>query len=368
MLNDNVHLLNTSGALANVTVTLPGANGINVSVAAGAEMNVTFGAGHIGGPVVVNSDQPILASQRVQYYQTFNEVWAANASQATTASYFNWFDKASPGMFNDNIHLLNPGGTSATVTVSLPGATSQVATVAPGAEANVTFPSGNIGGPVIVTSTQPVLASQRVQYYQSFNEVWASNAAQATTTSYFNWFDKASPGMFNDNVHLINPGSTDATVTVSLPGATSEVATVAPGAEANVTFPSGNIGGPVTVSSTQPVLASQRVQYYQSFNEVWAGSAGQALTTSHFNWFDKASPGMFNDNIHLLNASATSATVTVTLPGAPTQTVTVEAGAEVSVTYQSGNIGGPVTVTSTQPVLASQRVQYYSSFNEIWAA
>jgi hypothetical protein len=27
----------------------------------------------------------------------------------------------------------------------------------------------------------------------------------------------------------------------------------------------------VTVSSTQPVLASQRVQYYQSFNEIWAG-------------------------------------------------------------------------------------------------
>jgi hypothetical protein len=77
---------------------------------------------------------------------------------------------------------------------------------------------------------------------------------------------------------------------------------------------------------------------------------------------------MFNDNIHLLNPGVASANVSVTLPGAPTQTVTVEAGAEVSVTYPSGNIGGPVTVTSTQPVLASQRVQYYSSFNEIWAA
>jgi hypothetical protein len=25
------------------------------------------------------------------------------------------------------------------------------------------------------------------------------------------------------------------------------------------------------VTSTQPVLASQRVQYYQTFNEIWAG-------------------------------------------------------------------------------------------------
>ena len=105
-------------------------------------------------------------------------------------------------------------------------------------------------------------------------------------------------------------------VTVSLPGAPSQIAIVPAGAEAYVSFPAGNIGGPVTVSSTQPVLASQRVQYYSSFNEVWAESASQATASSHFNWFDKASPGMFNDNIHLFNPGTASATVSVTLPGA----------------------------------------------------
>jgi hypothetical protein len=143
--------------------------------------------------------------------------------------------------------------------------------VGAGAEAYVTFPAGKIGGPVTVSSTQPVLASQRVQYNQSFNEVWAESAAQAITTGYFNWFDRASPGMYNDNIHLLNPGGTSATVTVTLPGATAQFVTVAAGAEAYVTFPASKIGGPVTVSSTQPVLASQRVQYYSSFNEIWAG-------------------------------------------------------------------------------------------------
>ncbi len=369
MLNDNIHIVNPGASVSSGCVTVSGFPGVGWTAGAGQETYVTLPAGTIGGPVAVtvNSGPPVLASQRVQYYQTFNEVWAASASQAMTIGYFNWFDKASPGMSNDNIHLLNPGGTSASVTVSLPGATSQVATVAPGAEALVTFPAGSIGGPVTVSSTQPVLASQRVQYYQSFNEVWASGAAQAATTSYFNWFDKASPGMYNDNIHLLNPGATSADVTVSLPDGTARLATVAPGAEANVTFPPGKIGGPVTVSSTQPVLASQRVQYYQSFNEVWASSAAQAVTTSYFNWFDKASPGMFNDNIHLLNPGATSAMVTVSLPGATSQVVTVTAGAEANVTFPAGKIGGPVTVSSTQPVLASQRVQYYQSFNEVWA-
>src|SRR5207237_396214 len=85
-------------------------------------------------------------------------------------SYLTWYDKASAGMVSDNIHLLNPGGASASVTVSLPGASPQSVTVAAGGGAYVTFPRGTIGGPVTVTSTQPVIASQRVQFNSTFNE------------------------------------------------------------------------------------------------------------------------------------------------------------------------------------------------------
>jgi hypothetical protein len=367
MVNDNIHLLNTTGAAANVTVTMPGAAAISVAVPPSAQTHVTFGAGHVGGPVVVMSDQRVVASQRVQYYQTFNEVPAQGAAQAATTGYINWFDNASAGMYNDNIHLLNPGNASATVTVTLPGALTQTATIAAGAETYVTFPAGSIGGPVKVSATAPVLASQRLQYYSSFNEVWAVTAAQAATTSYLSWYDKASAGMVNDKIHLLNPGTTSATVTASLPGAAPQVVTVAAGAEAYVAFPAGTIGGPVTVSSDQPVLASQRVQYYSTFNEVVAAGAAQAARTSNLTWFDKASPGMVNDNIHVVNPGTTTVNMTVGLGGA-NQIVSVGPGAGGYVTFPAGTIGGPVTVTSTQPVLASQRVQYYSSFNEIWAA
>jgi hypothetical protein len=368
MYNDNIHLLNTSGSTANITVTLPGTAGINVALGAGAETHVTFGSGHIGGPVVINADQQVLASQRVQYYQTFNEVWAESSPQAVTTGYVNWYDKASPGMYNDNIHLLNPGTSSASVTVTLPGAPSQMKTVAPGSEAYVTFPQGSIGGPVTISSSQPVLASQRVQYYSSFNEVWAQGSGQAAATSYFNWFDKASPGMLNDNIHLLNPGVASSTVTLTVPGAPAQIVNVAPGAEMYAAFPAGTIGGPVKVSATLPVLASQRVQYYSTFNEVPAASSSLAATTSHLSWYDKATAGMANDNVHLLNPGASSAHVTVSVPGATSQNVTVAPGAGAYVAFPAGTIGGPVTVTSDQPVLASQRVQYYSSFNEIWAA
>jgi PQQ-like domain len=368
MVADNIHILNSGATASSGCVTVTGYPGVAWSAGAGQETYVNLPAGTIGGPVLitVTSGPAVKASQRIQYNQSFNEVWAAGATQAATTSYLNWYDKASPGMLNDNIHLLNPGATSATVTVTLPGATQQMATVAAGGETYVNFPQGTIGGPVTVSSSQPVLASQRVQYNQTFNEVWAAGAGQAAATSFLNWYDKASPGMNNDNIHLLNPGATSATVTVTLPGATPQTVSVAAGAEAYVNFP-GMIGGPVLVSSTSPVLSSQRVQFNQSFNEVWSASAAQAATTSYFNWYDKASAGMFNDNIHLLNPGTTSATVTVSLPGATSQVVTVAAGAEMYVNFP-GSLGGPVTVSSPQAVLASQRVQFYQTFNEIWSS
>src|SRR5437879_7516968 len=115
-------------------------------------------------------------------------------------------------MLNDNVHVLNPGGTAANVTVSLPGATPQMLSVAPGAESYATFPQGTIGGPVTITSDQPVLASQRVQFQQTFNEVWAQSATQAATTSDLNWYDKASAGLLTGNIHILNPSDPPARV------------------------------------------------------------------------------------------------------------------------------------------------------------
>src|SRR5207245_11801183 len=132
---------------------------------------------------------------------------------------------------------------TATGTVGIPGAIPRKLTVAPGPESFASFPQGTIGGPVTVTSDQPVLASQRVQFQQTFNEVWAQSQSRAATANYINWFDKASPGMLNDNIHILNPGGTAANVTVSLPGAAAQVLAVAPGQESCASCPRGTMGG-----------------------------------------------------------------------------------------------------------------------------
>ena len=364
---DNIHMLNSGASASSGCVTVNGKAVVPWTANAGQETFVTMPPGTIGGPVrvTVNSGPAARASQRVRFNQSFNELWTAPPAQGATTSYFSWYDKASAGMVSDNIHLLNPGGASASVTVSLPGASPQSVTVGAGGGAYVTFPRGTIGGPVTVTSTQPVIASQRVQFNSTFNEVWSQTVA--ATASYFSWFDKASAGMVADNIHLLNPGAGAASVTVSLPGGKAQTVSVGPGAEAYVTFPAGTIGGPVKVSSSQLVLASQRVQYNQSFNEQPAQTASEAVGAGFFNWYDRASPGMGGDNIHVFNPGTGAASVTVSVPGAKAITVSVGSGAESYVSFPAGTIAGPVTVSSSAPILAWQRVQYYQTFNEICA-
>jgi spore germination protein YaaH len=287
-------------------------------------------------------------------------------STSASTSYFSWYDRASPGVNGDNLHIVNPGATTAYGCAYISGVGLTSFSVGPGAAPYLSFPQGVIGGPVVLSvySGPAVLAAQRVQYNQSFNEVAAR--AQGDTALYLPWYDHASTGMWNDNIHVVNPDpGRAAQVTIKGPGAPISL-TVPPAGESYGSWPAGTIGGPVAITSDIPVIASQRVQYYNTFNEVAARGLREASTSLLFNWYDRASPGMWNDNIHLVNPNASDANVTVALAGAPARTVTVPANGTTYTGFGPGTIGGPVTLTSTNgvSVLASQRVQYYGSFNE----
>ena len=325
-------------------------------------------------PVTVQASARVIPSQRVTYYQTFNEVAASTAADAAMTSYFNWYDKASSGMYQDNIHLLNPSASTSNGVITLPGAANLAFSVPAGQEKYYSFPQGTIGGPVTVsvTSGPAVIASQRVTYYGSFNEVRARPASSAAMTSYFNWYDKQSTGMYQDNLHLLNPGATTASGTIAISGGPSQGFSVGAGQENHYSFPQGTIGGPITVTVTSGpgVLASQRVSYYQSFNEAGGTLASDAGATLYFAWYDKQSTGMYQDNVHILNPGATAASGTITLPGGLNRAFAVNAGQEAYYSFAQGTIGGPVTVTVTAgpPVIASQRVTFYQSFNEVAAS
>ncbi|GAC1657628.1 MAG: hypothetical protein NVS9B1_15880 [Candidatus Dormibacteraceae bacterium] len=363
MWNDNIHVVNPGSAATTGRVIMPGQADLQFALDPGAETVLTFPPGVLGGPVQVQSNLPVVASQRVQFNQSFNEIAAGKAANACTTCYFTWYDNASPGMLSDNVHLVNPGALALTGTVSMPGQVPIPFSIGPGLGTFVAFPSGTIGGPVTIAASQPVLASQRVMYNQSFDEVLATPAAAAAKDVYFNWYDRYSPGMWNDNVHILNPGLQPVSGTVSA-GSLTVPFQIAGGAQTIVAIRPGTLGGPVHVAASGPVIAAQRVQFNQSFNEVPGAGPGAATTTSWFPWYDIASAGMVSTDLHVMNVGTAPANVKFSLANGTPLTLIVPAGAEGFVNYPRGTIGGPVAMTSDQPVIPSIRVIYYGSFSE----
>ncbi len=373
---DNIHIVNpaSNGRPALGAVSLHGQQ-LSFAIDPGKEWIGHFFSGTLGGPVVIGSSVPVLASQRVEFNRSFNEVPAQPAGAAATDLYLAWFDRvSSPSFKADNIHVVNPSPSPATVTVTIPGSPgcSPTAAVESGAEAIFTCATG-FGGPVHVHSTAPVLASQRLTYDLTFSEVNAAPAAGATT-SYATWYDHASSSLFvADNVHVVAPGGSlaGAGVKVSIPGCPAVNEWRYSSAEWIYSCPFGKgFGGPVVVTSASPVLVSQRVQYGSSFSETPGQDASAAARSLTIAWFDFASSyGFAGDNVHVIapGGSLSPGQVNVAIPGcSPSAWQASAAEVVYSCTFGHG-YGGPVVISSSTPVLASQRVQYYQSFNETLA-
>jgi len=81
--------------------------------------------------------------------------------------YYNWYDFKNTQI--DNIHFLNPGGSEAHVTVTIAGTSYGPYLVPAGGAYYISCP-GVCKGPVIVESDLPIMASQRIVGWNSFEE------------------------------------------------------------------------------------------------------------------------------------------------------------------------------------------------------
>jgi hypothetical protein len=271
MRGETIHITNVSAAPSSGTIALPGVSPISFSIPAGNDAYFTFPRGTSGGPVKISAGQPVIASLRAWYYNSFNESVASLPGDAATHVYFPWYDLATAGMRAGTIHITNPGGVVASGSIQLAGATAIPFSVAAGTDEYYTFPAGTRGGPVTITSTQPVLTRLRVWYYSSFNEVSGRPGSLTSTTQYFPWYDLASTGMRGNTIHITNPGTSAVTGTIDLAGWASLPFSVGAGQDAYFMLPTGTFGGPARISATGAVLTSLRALYYSSLNEL-AGS------------------------------------------------------------------------------------------------
>lgn len=371
--HDWVMLANPAGGAgaARASVKVGATTYADREMAAGAPANAPAFPGLVGGPVTVNSTQALIASQRVIYRNSFNEIPAVPVSELEPTYYFTWYDSnAAGGMRGNWILIGNQGSQTANVEVYIGGELKGTYSVAPGDRITPSWANLRTG-PVKVTSTnnQPLIVSQRVLYKDSFNEVLGVPASRLTSEYLFSWYDfRAENNMRGNWVLISNQDTGDAEVEVYVAGQLMGTYTVPEGTTATPQFP-GVMGGPVRVVSTngKQLMISQRVLYKDSFEEVQGATAADAATELWFTWYDSKRANYMGGNwILVANQGSVDAQVEVYIDNVLKQQTTIPVGGNLPVTF-SETMGGPVRVVSTngQPLLASQRVLYKDSFNEI---
>ena len=366
----DVHVFNPGSEPALGAIVIPGQTPLNVNVAAGVNWYYSLKNNYSSrqlGPIKVVTSVPVIASMRTNTSGGgFDEMQAQQAAAAAATLYFSWYDSTGSVTY-DYINVFNPG--SAPVTGSIAGLAinpNPTFSLAPGGIQLLKFASVS-AGPITITATGPILASQRVIYGNAYSEVAAQSTAAAAATVYF-----SNIGSYpTANFYVINPsypatGSWSLTVTV--PGGSTQSFSNVTANEQTFNY-NGVSGGPVKIAASVPVLASIRILYGSpaiGFLELNGSSA--PVATQYFNWFDLASSWITSDSIAVANPGSTAASGTISMGSNTPLSINVAAGQMAYYNFPAGQLGGPVTVAASVPVVISQRTQTTSHYwGEVYA-
>jgi len=340
----------------------------------------------MSGPVKVTSvtGQPLIVSQRVLYRDSFNEVMGTPSDALSDTYEFTWYDSLPQnGMAGNWVLVSNQGSQPADVEILVGGVRRAEYSAArgnplpPGSIVTPQFP-GVMGGPVVVRSTnhQPLIASQRVLYGDSFSEVMGFPEASMGSEYYFTWYDMYRGTTMNgDWVLVANHGSQPADVDIIIGGqlrarySAAQGNPIPPGAMVTPTF-DRVMDGPVRVVSTngQPLMASQRVLFRNSFEEVQGTLPERLATEQFFTWYDSKLVNYMRGNWILVgNMGSGPATVEIYVGVSKMHDAehpendffTVPEGGRITPQFRN-LMDGPVRVvcTSGQQIMVSQRVLF----------
>lgn len=358
----------------------------------------------IGGPVRATSltGGKGVVSQRSLFGDSFEEVPGSESGRLSDHFYWTWYDQLSPG-YRNWILISNPGDEKIRAEIIInnqkmrnaldagrPDFDQYYFEIEPGRSITPEFP-GVMAGPVQVITYRPggswdnpsdrrnAIASQRVtsNYGKAFNEEPGTPAQDLSNDYYWTWYDQQSPG-FRNWVLVANPGSTAVTFQIKIGGNlvpcrgllavdSSTSCTLVSGQTETPEFP-GMMNGPVEVIADGNVIASQRVVAGPSFEEVPGFPVGDIDTTYHWTWYDQRSEGSRNW-VLIANTGDKQVTYEVKVAGMVMPVSTVNPGVinpgDRVVPEFPGVMDGPVEVTASDKVIASQRVTWKGYFNEV---
>ena len=295
-LNTQLRIANVSTSDANVQITIGGVNMGSFTLPAGASTRKFF-AGIDKGPVKIESDQDIVAAERVIYRvnnvdTSFTEMMAMPAGQLDNVYWLPWYNSKD---LDTQLRIANVTTSDATVHVSIGGTpvTGSPFTILAGKSIRKTFP-GIDKGPVKIESDQNIVAAERVIYKvnnvaTSFTEMMALPESQLDTTY---WLTRYNNVDLDSQLRITNVNASDVTVHVYMGGTeiTGSPFVVPAGKSVRKSFPGIN-KGLVQVEGSLPIVVAQRAIYKvngtaTSFTEIMGLPAGQLDTTYWLPWYN----------------------------------------------------------------------------------
>ena len=374
---------------ANIDVLIGGTNQGSFGIpASGSLLQVPF-AGINNGPVKLASTISILGSERVIYNvnntpTSFSEMLALPSSQLDTIYWLPWYNNVD---LDTQLRFGNTTNQTATVRLYIHGQektsgcnpSSSPFTLLSGASLRVSCAGVN-DGPIQITSSQNIVAAERVIYNvnntpTSFSEMMALPNSQLNTTFWLPWYNNVD---LDAQLRFGNTTDQTATVHVKVGGVemTNSPFTLGTRQSMRVSFEGINTG-PVKIESNVPIVASERVIYKVngvpvSFSEMMALPDSQLSKTF---WLPRYNNIDLDTQLRFANVSGFTATVRVfiggnemTSGGSP---FTLPDGQSIRVSFSSLN-AGLVKIVSDQNIVAAQRVIYKvnntpTSFSETMA-
>jgi hypothetical protein len=299
-LDTQLRIANVTASPATIRIYIGGneMNGSPFTLAPGASTRRSFPAVNTG-PVKIESDQNIVAAERVIYKAaggtpvSFSETMGLPESQLDTTYWLPWYNNVD---LDTQLRIANVSDQPATVHVSIGGVemTGSPFTLAAGASLRRSFP-GVDAGPVRIESDQNIVAAERLIYRAngrntSFSEMMALPDSQLSATYWLPWYDNVS---LDTQLRFANASTSPATVHVYIGGAEMPGSpfTLAAGAGRRI-FYAGVNHGPVKIESDQNIVAAERMIYKDaagvptSFSEVMALPAAQLDTTYWLPWYN----------------------------------------------------------------------------------
>ncbi|MHB1390909.1 MAG: rhodanese-like domain-containing protein [Thermoleophilia bacterium] len=190
-----------------------------------------------------------------------------------------WYDSTIAWGMNAWLVMTNMTDHSLSVEVTIGGISRGTETIPSGGHLEKKYTNTSAGPAVVrvpngLVSGDKLTVSERTLYKSSFNETMFVDTSTAGSSYAWAWYDNnAAWGMMGDWIAIVNADSTDATVDVFVGDLTTPKTTkvIAPGQTQAFQIMPPMYGGPVKVTAQggKKILASQRVIYLNSFNEVF---------------------------------------------------------------------------------------------------